>query len=126
MAEAVAALAGGDLTRAIILVIWITAIGSMLVDNIPITATMLPVVAFLTESIPGASNNILYWALALGACFGGNGTIIGASANIITVGLAERAGFTVSFGQFARKGLPVTLMSLVIATGWVLFLAWMS
>jgi Na+/H+ antiporter NhaD/arsenite permease-like protein len=126
IAQAVARLAGDSLAVAIVLVIWITAFASMLVDNIPITATMLPVVAYLTQTIPGATDNSLYWALAFGACFGGNGTIVGASANIITTGLAERAGFAVTFGQFARKGLPVAIMSLLIATVWVLFVAWVT
>ncbi len=98
----------------------------MLIDNIPITATMLPVVAYLTRTVPGASGGILYWALALGACFGGNGTIVGASANIITAGLAERAGYSVTFGQFVRKGLPVTIMSLGVATVWLLVIAWLT
>ena len=126
LADGVASLASGNLVAAILLIVWITAIASMLVDNIPITATMLPVVAYLTHSIPGASSNILYWALAFGACFGGNGTIVGASANIVTVGLAERAGYPITFGEFARKGLPVTVMSLVVASIWLLVLAWLT
>ena len=126
LADGVGAVAHGNLTIAVILVVWVSALASMLVDNIPITATMLPVVAYLTQAIPGATNNVLYWALAFGACFGGNGTIVGASANIITVGLAERAGFVITFGQFTRKGLPVTVMSLVVATIWVLLIAWIT
>ncbi len=126
LAELVGAVAHGNLTIAIILIVWITATASMLIDNIPITATMLPVVAHLTSTLPDATNNILYWALAFGACLGGNGTVIGASANIITVGLAERAGFSVSFGDFARKGIPVTVVSLVMATAWLLLLAWLT
>jgi nucleotide-binding universal stress UspA family protein len=63
---------------------------SAFVDNIPFTATMLPITAYLTKAIPGAAeSNVLWWALALGVCLGGNGTIIGASANVVTVGIAE-------------------------------------
>lgn len=125
VADVVADLSGGNLVLAILLIVWTTALASMLVDNIPITATMLPVVAFLTHSIPEASGNILYWALAFGACFGGNGTIVGASANIVTVGMAERAGHSITFAQFVRRGLPVTVVSLLIASIWLLIMAWL-
>jgi Na+/H+ antiporter NhaD/arsenite permease-like protein len=95
----------------------------MLVDNIPFTLTMLPVVAFLTATVPGAQDKILYWALAFGACLGGNGTIVAASANIVAVGLAERVGYPITFNEFLKKGLPVTVVTLLIATVWLLAMA---
>ncbi|RJR47914.1 MAG: citrate transporter [Deltaproteobacteria bacterium] len=93
---------GGNLTTAIILVLWVSAIASAFIDNIPFTATMLPIIAFLNQTIPGAESGVLWWSLALGACLGGNGTMIGASANVVTVGLSEKAGYHISFMAYMR------------------------
>jgi Na+/H+ antiporter NhaD/arsenite permease-like protein len=92
----------GNLTVAIILVLWVSAIASAFIDNIPFTATMLPIIAFLNQTIPGAESGVLWWSLALGACLGGNGTMIGASANVVTVGLSEKAGYHISFLAYMR------------------------
>jgi Na+/H+ antiporter NhaD/arsenite permease-like protein len=92
----------GNLTAAIIIVLWVSAIASAFIDNIPFTATMLPIIAFLNQTIPGAESGVLWWALALGACLGGNGTMIGASANVVTVGLAEKAGYHISFVEYLK------------------------
>jgi Na+/H+ antiporter NhaD/arsenite permease-like protein len=102
IAEWVKDLSRGNLTVAIILVLWVSAIASAFIDNIPFTATMLPIIAFLNVTIPGAQSGVLWWALALGACLGGNGTMIGASANVVTVGLAEKAGYHISFMQYMK------------------------
>jgi Na+/H+ antiporter NhaD/arsenite permease-like protein len=102
-----------------VLLIWVGGLLSAVVDNIPYTATMLPVVERL--SAEGLNpDNVLWWSLALGADLGGNATIIGASANVIMVGLAHREGHTIRFGYFLRYGVPVALGSLAFATGWVL------
>jgi Na+/H+ antiporter NhaD/arsenite permease-like protein len=111
---------GGSLIVSMILIVWVSAIASAVVDNIPFTATMLPVVAYLTSAIPSSRPDILWWALSLGACLGGNGTLIGASANIVTAGFAERSGFPLRFVDFFKVGGPVTVVSLVIATLWLL------
>jgi Na+/H+ antiporter NhaD/arsenite permease-like protein len=121
IAEWVANISGGNFTLAIILIVWVSAISSAIVDNIPFTATMLPIVAYLTQVIPNAESNILWWALALGACFGGNGTLIGASANVVTAGLAEKAGHPISFIQFLKVGFPAMIISVVIATLYLVF-----
>jgi Na+/H+ antiporter NhaD/arsenite permease-like protein len=92
----------GNLTAAIIIVLWVSAIASAFIDNIPFTATMLPIIAFLNQTIPGAESGVLWWSLALGACLGGNGTMIGASANVVTVGLAEKAGYHISFLYYMK------------------------
>jgi Na+/H+ antiporter NhaD/arsenite permease-like protein len=92
----------GNLTAAIIIVLWVSAIASAFIDNIPFTATMLPIIAFLNQTIPGAESGVLWWSLALGACLGGNGTMIGASANVVTVGLAEKAGYHISFMAYMK------------------------
>jgi Na+/H+ antiporter NhaD/arsenite permease-like protein len=111
----------GDLVLASLLIMWVSGIASALVDNIPFTATMLPIVAFLTESIPGAESGILWWALALGACLGGNGTMIGASANVVTVGLAEKNGYSITFLSYMKVAAIPTVITLIISTLWVIF-----
>jgi len=93
---------GGNLTAAIVIVLWVSAIASAFIDNIPFTATMLPIIAFLNQTIPGAESGVLWWSLSLGACLGGNGTMIGASANVVTVGLAEKAGYRISFLDYMK------------------------
>ncbi len=97
IAEGVRDLSRGNLSAAIILILWVSAIASAFIDNIPFTATMLPIIAFLNQTIPGAESGVLWWSLALGACLGGNGTMIGASANVVTVGMVEKAGYHISF-----------------------------
>jgi len=92
----------GNLTAAIVIVLWVSAIASAFIDNIPFTATMLPIIAFLNQTIPGAESGVLWWSLSLGACLGGNGTMIGASANVVTVGLAEKAGYKISFVDYMK------------------------
>jgi Na+/H+ antiporter NhaD/arsenite permease-like protein len=102
IAERVKDVSRGNLTAAIIIVLWVSAIASAFIDNIPFTATMLPIIAFLNQTIPGAESGALWWSLALGACMGGNGTMIGASANVVTVGLAEKAGYHITFVAYMR------------------------
>ena len=92
----------GNLTAAIVIILWVSALASAFIDNIPFTATMLPIIAFLNQTIPGAESGVLWWALSLGACMGGNGTMIGASANVVTVGLAEKAGYKISFVEYMK------------------------
>jgi len=98
-------------------VLWFSAIASAIIDNIPYTATAIPVVEHLVES--GLPSEALWWSLALGACLGGNLTIVGASANVVVVNLADRGGHPIHFGQFIRYGAVVTLMSLAIASVYV-------
>ncbi|OGP70844.1 MAG: citrate transporter [Deltaproteobacteria bacterium RBG_13_58_19] len=93
----------GKLWLAIILILWVSAIASAFIDNIPFTATMLPIVLFMSESFGLPKDNVLWWSLSLGACLGGNGTMIGASANVVTVGLAEKAGYHISFVEYMRR-----------------------
>jgi Na+/H+ antiporter NhaD/arsenite permease-like protein len=105
---------------AVLIVLWVSAILSAIIDNIPFTATMLPIVAYLSTSIPGIHGSVLWWALSLGACLGGNGTLIGASANVVTVGLAEKAGYPVSFNQYLRIALVPMLITVALSTVWLL------
>ena len=113
-------LAAGNLTVATMLVLWLSAVASGVVDNIPFTAAMLPVAGFLTRMIPGAENEVLFWALSVGACFGGNFTLVGASANLITAGISERAGYPVSYMDFLKVGAPLTLLTILLASAYFL------
>jgi Na+/H+ antiporter NhaD/arsenite permease-like protein len=116
VADGIASLTDGDRTAEIVGIMWSSALGSALVDNIPFTAAMLPVV----EQLQGPQMDDAYWwALALGACFGGNATIIAAAANVAAAGLAARAGTPITFGAFLRAGVPATLVSMLLATGYV-------
>jgi Na+/H+ antiporter NhaD/arsenite permease-like protein len=104
----------GNLTAAIIIVLWVSAIASAFIDNIPFTATMLPIVAFLNQTIPGAESGVLWWSLALGACLGGNGTMIGASANVVTVGMMEKAGYQISFLSYMKACFVPMLITVTL------------
>ena len=116
VAEAVKDLTGGDRTAELLGIVWISGIGSAIVDNIPFTTAMIPVV----DELRGASGDDAYWwALSLGACFGGNATIIAAAANVAAAGLTERAGHPIGFVAFARVGIPVTVVSLILASAYI-------
>jgi len=120
IADWVLKLSQGNLVVAICLILWVSAIMSAFIDNIPFTATMLPIVAYLTRVIPGAESNVLWWALALGACLGGNGTMIGASANVVTMGIAEAAGHPIKFFAFMKYAFAYMLISVAICNVWLL------
>jgi Na+/H+ antiporter NhaD/arsenite permease-like protein len=120
IAEWVKDVSRGNLTIAVILVLWVSAIASAFIDNIPFTATMLPIIAFLNHTIPGAESGVLWWSLALGACLGGNGTMIGASANVVTVGLAEKAGYHISFLGYMRACWWPMLITVTISMVYLL------
>ncbi len=120
VADGVYRLSQGSLTVATCLILWVAAIMSAFVDNIPFTATMLPITAYLSRVIPGAETHVLWWALALGACFGGNGTMIGASANVVTLGIAEAAGHRIKFFEYMKVGFIYMLISVAIANVWLL------
>ena len=117
VAEWLTDLTNGSGTAEGLVVLWGAAAGSAAVDNIPFTAAMIPVV----DSLQGGEfDDGLWWALALGACFGGNATMIAAAANVAATGILDRSGQPVSFLRFLAVGLPVTIASLVIATLYLL------
>lgn len=109
----------GTMLFAALLVLWVAGVLSAVMDNIPFVAVSIPIVGALGAALPG-DGRVLWWALSLGACLGGNGTPIGASANVTTMGLAERAGVRISFGEFVATGAKVTAFTLVLSS---LFLA---
>jgi Na+/H+ antiporter NhaD/arsenite permease-like protein len=107
---------GGDALLAVMLVLFVSALLSGIIDNIPYVATMSPLVLDLSHSIDNPVHaEALWWALALGADFGGNLTAIGASANVVVLGIALRAGNPISFWEFTRKGAVITLITVAIA-----------
>ncbi len=114
LADSLIRLTGGDATVTTLGLLWISGIGSAIIDNIPYTATMIPVVQQLGAA--GLPIEPLWWSLALGACLGGNATIVGASANVVVANMARRAGHEISFVAFLRYGLLVTFVSLVMST----------
>jgi Na+/H+ antiporter NhaD/arsenite permease-like protein len=105
----------GTLLFAALVICWVSGFLSAVIDNIPFVAVAIPIVAQLTRALPG-DTMVLWWALSLGACLGGNGTMIGASANVTTVGLAEKEGVRTSFGAFTRYGSVVAIGTLVVAS----------
>jgi Na+/H+ antiporter NhaD/arsenite permease-like protein len=115
VAQGIADVTAGNRTAELLGIAWVSAIGSGIVDNIPFTAAMIPVV----EQLGGADNDSYWWALALGACFGGNATLVAAAANVAAAGMAARAGRPIGFVEFLRIGLPVTLVSMLIATAYI-------
>jgi len=120
VATGIGDLVGDNLTAATLILVWSAAILSGVIDNIPFTATMLPVVGYLTRTIPGAENNVLWFALSIGAAMGGNSTLIGASPNLVTAGIAERAGYRMTYLGFLKVGLPATILTVIVGTVWLL------
>jgi len=96
-----------------------SAVLSGIVDNIPYVATMAPITSDLVKDMGGASDHVMWWALALGADLGGNATAIGASANVVVLGIAERNRQPISFWQFTKYGLIVTVVTVAISLGYV-------
>lgn len=109
-------LTGGSLTAMTYLVLWSSAILSSAIDNIPFVATMIPMIKSMEASVGGREVMMpVWWALSLGACFGGNGTLIGASANVVVAGMAMREGHPIKFLGFLIWSIPVMLLSVAIA-----------
>jgi Na+/H+ antiporter NhaD/arsenite permease-like protein len=116
VAQGIASLTDGDRSAELLGIAWASALGSAVVDNIPFTAAMIPVV----DSLHGGGNDDAYWwALALGACFGGNATLIAAAANVAAAGLAARAGRPIGFLYFLRIGTTTMLASMVLVTAYL-------
>ncbi len=116
VADGIGELTAGDRSAELMGVLWSSAIGSGIVDNIPFTTTMIPVVEELQLE---RGDDAYWWALSLGACFGGNATLIAAAANVAAAGIAARAGRPIGFLQFLKIGLPASVLSLALATAYV-------
>jgi len=120
MAKGVIEMTGGDLFLTAMAILWVSAIASAFIDNIPFVATMIPLIIQMGQM---TDINVfpLWWALSLGACLGGNGTAIGASANVVAIGMAEREGFHISFGHYFKIAFPIMLITIVISMVYILF-----
>lgn len=122
LADLIIGYTGADLEVMSLAILWVSAIASAVVDNIPFVATMIPVIKSMAPTFGGAENLMpLWWSLALGACLGGNGSLVGASANLIVAGLAERAGHRIRFLSFMLLAFPMMLLSIGIASLYVYF-----
>ena len=110
------ALTGGQMVPTGMAILWVSAIASAFVDNIPFTATMIPIIHNLGQLAAFESLDPLWWSLALGACLGGNGTLIGASANVVASGILEERGYRLSFLRFMVLGFPLMLLSIAISS----------
>jgi Na+/H+ antiporter NhaD/arsenite permease-like protein len=109
---------GGNVTAASMLILWMSAIASAFLDNIPFVATMIPMIQEMGNM--GVDNlEPLWWSLALGACLGGNGTLIGASANLIAAGMAGKEGHPISFVKFMKLAFPLMLLSIVLSSVYI-------
>jgi len=121
LASRIQILAGESVNIATMMTTWISGIVSAIVANIPFTVAALPIADVLSASLPNAATSrVIYWALILGADLGGNATYLGSAPNIVAVGLLAQAGFRLSFGRFARDGVPVTILTLALASLWLL------
>jgi Na+/H+ antiporter NhaD/arsenite permease-like protein len=114
LADAAADAAGGRLLLTTMVLLWASAALSAIVDNIPYVATMSPVVADLVHAGGDGPSQVLWWSLALGADLGGNATAVGASANVVVLGIAARSGRKISFWEFTRYGLIVTAVTITL------------
>lgn len=110
----------GRQAMAAMMVLWLSALLSSTLDNIPYVATMLPLITALGES--GMEVTPLWWALSLGACLGGNGTLIGASANVVLAAIGEKHGYPITYKQFLKIGFPLMLLSVALATAYLLIM----
>ena len=115
-------LTGGDIKLTSEIIIWFSAVFSAIVDNIPFVATMIPLVQDMGSTLGAEAIKPIWWALALGACLGGNGTLIGASANIIIANFAHKAGHKISFLSFLKYSVPLMLLSVLISYVYILAL----
>ncbi|MDR0567960.1 MAG: ArsB/NhaD family transporter [Spirochaetaceae bacterium] len=113
-------LTNGNVRHTSVLLIWASGAFSALVDNIPYVATMIPMVQDFSAEVGASAAEPLWWSLALGACLGGNATLVGASANVVSAGVAAKNGCPISFMDFTRYGVIITLISLAVSTGYVL------
>ncbi|HUW69124.1 MAG TPA: ArsB/NhaD family transporter [bacterium] len=116
LSEWVLGITKGNMTLTTIALLWFSGVLSAFVDNIPYVATMIPLVQNIGTTVGAVAIGPVWWSLALGACLGGNGTLIGASANVVAVGLANKSGYKISFMDFTKYGALITVVNLIIVT----------
>jgi Na+/H+ antiporter NhaD/arsenite permease-like protein len=116
MAHRIVDWTGGDFTVTAYVILWVSAVLSAVVDNIPFVATMIPVIQSMGSAFTPEQIQTLWWSLALGACLGGNGTLVGASANLVVAGFAERSGQAIRFLPFMLLAFPLMLASIAVSS----------
>ena len=119
-ASAIQQLVGDSLVTATVVTAWSTALLCLLIPTIPLTAALLPVVGFLSGNLTGAGNKVLYYSLSMGSALGANSSLVGATNNMVTASIAERAGFPISYRKFLKVGFPAVLLTMVVGTVWLL------
>ncbi|AXO94054.1 hypothetical protein C3496_23340 [Bacillus anthracis] len=123
LAKEVLDVTNGNIGFAAVLILWVSGIASATIDNIPFVATMIPLIQDLATglglSVDSPQIEVLWWALSLGACLGGNGTLIGASANVVVAGIAKREGHAFSYMDFLKIGLPLTIIALLLSHAYI-------
>jgi len=118
LSQAIIDVTGGDAILTMLVILFASAVISSILDNIPFTATMIPIILYMGTQ--GMDVWPLWWALSLGACLGGNGTLIGASANVVLSGISTREGYPITFMSFLKVGMPMMLVSVAIAAVYLL------
>ncbi len=119
IAQALSTIIGDSLALAVFAIVFGVGTLSIAIANIPLAASMLPVVEFLSGTVPGGNSKVLYYALSMGAAMGGNGFLVGAEANLVTAGITAQAGSPISFKEFMKVGLPVTYITLLAGALWL-------
>jgi Na+/H+ antiporter NhaD/arsenite permease-like protein len=120
VADGMSRVIGDNLVLGVFIIVFGVGTISTAIANIPLAASMLPIVKFLTATIPGANNQVLYYALSMGAAMGGNGLLIGGEANLVTAGITAQTDTPITFKEFLKIGLPVTYLTLAVGFLWLL------
>lgn len=118
LANGLIAVTGGNVMLTMLIILWVSAIVSSFLDNIPFVATLIPLI--LSMQSHGMDVTPIWWALSLGACLGGNGTLIGASANVVLSGISKNNGHPITFGQYFKIGFPMMILSIAVCTVFLL------
>lgn len=114
LANGLISLTGGNVVVTMLVILWVSAVVSSFLDNIPFVATLIPMI--LTMQSEGMDVTPIWWALSLGACLGGNGTLIGASANVVLSGISKNNGHPITFGQYFKIGFPMMILSIIVCS----------
>ncbi len=120
MAAGIHYLVKESLVAATLVTIWATGFLCLFIPTIPLTAALLPVVGFLARTLPGAENKVLFYSLSVGSALGANNSLIGATNNMVTASIAERAGFPITYRRFLKVGFPAAVLTLIVGTLWIL------
>ena len=118
LANGLISITHGNMVVTMMVILWVSAIVSSFLDNIPFVATLIPMI--LTMQSEGMDVAPIWWALSLGACLGGNGTLIGASANVVLSGISKNNGHPITFGQYFKIGFPMMILSIIVCSVFLL------